>query len=739
MAWTDFARSHGAYSLAGANARQDIQTTAGASALPPVNASNHSATLLKRICHGCLIVTAASVLIACSGGDSSGSKSPNEASRGSQSAVTPEPSDTSSNTPDEAENPTLDDDSNDAIDTISGGHYTRATDYPYTVNLPLQFVAMSTGKRLSVRVTLPASAKGVPAEGPFPVILTQAGYNTNLLSYMFMGTPGNLMLGAPDPFVVRRGYAQVAVDALGTGASEGGWELFGEEEQIGFADMVDWVHEQPWSNGKLGVAGVSYMAISSLFAAQRRPDSIDAVFASLPMGDAMRGIVGTGGLLNAHFMRTWMQITQALSTQNIPTMLANPQYTSQLMQTTQEHVDQIDSYYLPLIDDALWNAPYVTYYGDFWRTRSPLENIDNIKAPTFIFGALHDLFQRDEPLLYESLKQNGVDTRLVIYNGTHFPNFVTSHVGNSGVAPIDFLLLQWFDKYLKGMETGTENIPQVVQHVKNYPTASTPEEFRDNSFATTTDWPHPLASPERWYLRGDGSLTRTAPATDETNLTMTNPEHPVGRAFRNDALLGFEVHINDGTECSRSFEQWILGLTLPKSCFSNADKTQQQRVTFETEPMPEDYYINGPIQADIWIDSTVTEAVVAVQVEELSDTRSLPLTNGQLLASVRAVDESRSRFLNGEMIQPFHYLTEEKAQLLVPGEVVKLQIEIFPTSAIIRKGNRLRIAISPSNQAQGMLNYPRQALAEDGITTIHNSPQHPSSVVLPIVPTSALN
>ncbi|HVK99214.1 MAG TPA: CocE/NonD family hydrolase C-terminal non-catalytic domain-containing protein, partial [Dongiaceae bacterium] len=158
-----------------------------------------------------------------------------------------------------------------------------------------------------------------------------------------------------------------------------------------------------------------------------------------------------------------------------------------------------------------------------------------------------------------------------------------------------------------------------------------------------------------------------------------------------------------------------------------------------TEPMEEDYYINGPIQADIWIDSTVTEAVVAVQVEELSSKQSLPITNGQLLASVRTVDESRSRFMDGEMIQPYHYLTEEKAQWLVPGEVVKMSIEIFPTSAIIRKGNKLRIAISPSNQAQGMMNYPRQDLARGGVTTIHIGPNTPSSVVLPVVPTSALN
>jgi putative CocE/NonD family hydrolase len=343
-------------------------------------------------------------------------------------------------------------------------------------------------------------------------------------------------------------------------------------------------------------------------------------------------------------------------------------------------------------------------------------------------------------LLYEQLKDNGVDTRLVIYNGFHMANFLTSHIGNAQVPPIDYLMLQWFDHYLRGMDTGTENIPAVVQHVKNYPTKSTPEAFRNDSFITTTAWPHPLASAQRWYLHGNNTLSNIAPIKDEASHMMVNPAHPVGRAYRSGGLLGFELEINDGTRCSRSYEQWMLGLALPKkSCFYDTNGSQQQRLLFESEPMEEDYFINGPIQADIWINSTVSEAVVSVQIEEVSEKQSLPITNGQLLASVWAVDTEKSRFLDGEMIQPFHYLTQEKASVLEPGTVVKMQIEIFPASAIIRKGNRLRVSISPSNQAQGILNYPRQEQAAGGVTTIHIGPAYPSGVVLPIVPASALN
>jgi len=161
---------------------------------------------------------------------------------------------------------------------------------------------------------------------------------------------------------------------------------------------------------------------------------------------------------------------------------------------------------------------------------------------------------------------------------------------------------------------------------------------------------------------------------------------------------------------------------------------------YETAPMTEDYYINGPIQADLWISSTHEDAVISVRIDEVTQSgRVAPITNGLLLASARQVNVSRSRFLDGEMIQPYHYFTQEAETFLVPGEITKVQVEIFSTSALIREGNRLRVSISPSNQAQGMLNLPRRAMVEGGTTTIHNSSEHPSSVVLPIVPTSELN
>lgn len=616
--------------------------------------------------------------------------------------------------------------------------YTRDETYPNVVRLPLTYFVSSTGKKIGVKATLPADESGKPIDGVFPTILVQTAYNMSLLSFL---QPMGALLAGPDPYFVKRGYAMVSVDVYGTGVSEGGWELISEEEQEAYAEAVDWVLQQPWSNSKVATSGTSYMGISALVAAQRRPDAVKAVFAVNPMGDAQRGTVNIGGLVNGLFMERWMTITQTLGTQNVLAGLLNPSHMNQIMSSTREHVAHIDNYYIPLINDALEGADYIRYDGDFWRTRSPLEGMDKIKAPTFVTGALYDIFQRDEPLIYETLKNNNVDARLAIFEGSHISSLTMNMAFNDTLPNFNHLILQWFDKHVMGIDSGIENIPEVTQYVKNYRPKS------GDYFITTTDWPHPLAEPERWYLRGDMSLSVDLPLESETNQTMDSFDDFAGISLgksSNGKFLQFAVDIKDGSDCSVSHSKWGLGSPLPildPPCYDNHKDLEEDALNYESAPMDEDYFINGPIQADLWIATTAKDAVLSVRVGEVSPNgnRVKPITNGLLLASASTVDTTRSRYLNGEMIQPYHYFTKKKETEIVPGEAVKVQVEIFPTSALIRKGHRLRISISPSNQSQGLLNYAQREDVQGGVTTIYNSPEYPSSVVLPIVPNSALN
>ena len=614
--------------------------------------------------------------------------------------------------------------------------YDRPADYPRVHIAPMRYIPISSGQQLGMRLALPADEQGNPLPGPFPVILVQSGYNIGLMS--FAAAPGGVMLGIPDSYLVRRGYAMVSVDVIGGGISQGGWELFGTKEQIGYGDTVDWVKAQPWCDGNIGVAGASYMGITSLFTAQQRPDDIKAVFASVPLGDAKRGIVGTGGMHNAVFMGEWMTLTHLTSTQNIPLMLLQPELMTEVMSATREHIDHIDNYYIPLIEKAVNGDPEMAYDTPFWRQRSPLENMDRIQAPTIITGALNDLFQRDAPLLYEALKDQ-VDTRLMLFDGDHLSNFMQGLPGTEKTSPLLHVMLQWFDRYLKDMASGTESIPQVTQYVKHFKPGLW------QGFITAQDWPHPAAEPQRWYLHGDGGLSQQAPFMDEPVRDMAAApfaDYDYGKSD-DGGFLKLDITPNDGSDCSLSYVQWTLGvagLTDIRSCYWDHRVLEASALNYETAPMAEDYVIAGPLQADLWISSTAADAVLSVRIGEvLPSGRVVPITNGLQLVSLRAVDESRSRYVFGEMVQPYHFLTQDKEQMLQPDEVVKVSVEIFPTSVMIREGSKLRISISPSNQAQGVLNLVQRENVKGGVTTLHHSVDYPSSLVLLNVPMSVLS
>lgn len=625
--------------------------------------------------------------------------------------------------------------------------YTRGTDYPNILTLPLQFITTSSGQKLAVRVTVPADAKGKAVAGTFPAILTQTAYRIDvgqLLGYVVQ-TGNSLLIGGQDKFMVQRGYISVAVDVVGTGMSSGQGALLGTEEQAGYAAAVDWVTKQSWFNGNLGLAGTSYLGITSLQTARQQNPAVKAVFAQVPMGDAYRGTVGIGGLLNAKFISLWLPLTQALSVQNDIAKLNFPSWSEQIEAANQDHIAAIDSWYLPTVTNSLnGQTGYATDDGDFWAVRSPVEGAGSIKVPTFIVGSSNDIFQRDEPLLYEQLKRN-VNAKLLIVKGSHLESVLAAANGadtllGNGAPGSASLMLQWFDQYLRGINTGAAALPNVTQFVEGYGVLGS------TRYSKSTDWPHPQMTPTRLYLRGNQTLTAAKPASGETARFVKEPKPAVVSYAKSDSgkTVTASVEINDGSDCSSSFVQWSLGSAglLPKACYTNSNTVEnsQGAIMYETPYQTSDLYINGPIQADIWVATTKSEAAVSVRVDAVDILgKATPLSTGLQAVSHRAVDTTRSRYVKGVMIQPWHPFTEAARLPVIPGQPMLVPVEVFPTAALIRKGQKLRIAISASNQAMGVWPKPQEAQAAGGVTTIFNDAARPSSVVLPVVPASALN
>ncbi|MFN4329385.1 MAG: CocE/NonD family hydrolase [Limnobacter sp.] len=582
--------------------------------------------------------------------------------------------------------------------------YSRNEDYPNTVELPKGFITMADGTRLAYTVTLPAGADGKAAAGTFPVILVQTSYNKAAGAFA-------QAIGGADPYMVKRGYATVVVDVRGTGNSQGVWDAFGEKEQADYNQVVNWAATQPWSNGNIGVYGVSYLGITAILTAAQGNPAVKAAFPIVPIGDGYRDIVFTGGQVNPTFIPLWMALVTGLGAIPVDALQTNPAVGLEVL--VSHLLNSVTQFQVPTILKALLGESETAYDSAFWKTRSPLEQASKIKVPTFVVGGLHDLFQRSEPMWFEQLKDQ-TSTKLLIGPWTHIESagLPSDGLPRDGVPTMQQIQLMWFDQYLKGLPSGADRVPNVTQYVKGL-----------EKYVTATDWPHPQVKAVEYFLRGDKSLSPSKASGDEASSTVAQ-------------LPVFGL-------CSLSLNQWTAGALgfIPLPCNTEDTFNQIPSATFRTPPQTEDLYINGPIEADVWITTTGLEAGLSVRVSSYdpSTRKATALTNGLLTASHRAVDDSRSRFMNGVRIQPWHPFTREAVLPVNINEPMLLPVEVFPTSALIPKGHQLQISINSSNLPQGLQPVPQLLKGPAGVITVLNSAKYPSKVVIPVVPNSALN
>ena len=278
-------------------------------------------------------------------------------------------------------------------------------------------------------------------------------------------------------------------------APAGTWDDLGPREQRDGYELVEWAARQPWSDGKVGMYGASYLAITQIFTAAQRPPHLKAIFPILPMGDAYRDMVFPGGQNNVGFIPFWLVLVSGSAL--IPPSYAlsgNPDDLARGLETLASHALTFPGFDANFELDAM--AGEGAYDGPRWKTRRRSRSLDQVTVPTFIVGGLHDIFQRGEPLLYERLK-NRVPTRLLIGPWTH--TTVGEGLPADGVPAIDQIALRWLDNYLKGIDTDVKAIPKVTQYTCG-----------DEHYETQTDWPDPSLAPSRLYLRAGGSLRRDA-------------------------------------------------------------------------------------------------------------------------------------------------------------------------------------------------------------------------------------
>jgi hypothetical protein len=565
-------------------------------------------------------------------------------------------------------------------------------------------IPMSDGTVMRANVFLPSST------GRFPTVLTVTGYNKDAANPTGQDCEGSQGISSDEPSLTEKGFAVMVMDDRGTGASGGKWEAWGQRTQEDYAQVLDWIQAQSWSDSRVATTGESYMGITSLLIAEAdavrvaegKPRAVQAVWADIPMADAYRDVTFQGGALDSGFMPLWLGLVTGLSALPPSSLSLNPQeaaaiYIEHLIGNGEFDVQK-------LLGATLGDES--SYDGPFYRLRSPVTKAAQITVPVVIQGGWYDLFQRGEPLLWESLKSSR-DRVLIMsphYHITKGPELEDPNMKEA-----------WFSHWLMHTKNGVQKTPKINlysingerwEHFKKFPLPKT--SYKPLYLSSAASGSSPLSL-------HDGSLTSAPP---ESEVGDTEPLLPAS------------------SPCSRMTAQWTAGALSNPFCDTNNASYEATSLTYTSAPVQSATKVAGLITANIWASLSTTDATLVAVLSEVEPSGSSnQITAGYLLASQRAVDPALSTYGPKHlMIRPWHPFTKESQQGVTPNEPTEYKIEIYPTSDIVKPGNRLRLTIGTADTVSTLTPLPSLGQELGGTITILHDAQHPSNVLLPFAP-----
>lgn len=575
----------------------------------------------------------------------------------------------------------------------------RPEQYAATVTTTDLAIPMDDGVLLRADLIRPAGSDGKPVSTRLPVIVTITAYNKTV-----MASGGGGLAGPGAGYLVKRGYAQLTVDARGTGSSEGQWAAFSAREGKDAGAIMEWAARQPWSNGKTGMSGPSYMGISQLFAAAHRPTGLKAIFPQVPAADVYRDVVASGGQIDVGFIPLWLGLVTATGVIPPAYSVTEPQ---SALKMALDHLVAGLGFTVPLATQALLGGD-PAYDGPFYRERSPIEVIDRIKVPTFLIGGEFDLFQRGTPLDFERLQKNGVPTKFILGPWDHLQGSSGAEVGKAGYGTLGELQLRWFDHYLKGRSGKLKQIAPLTYY-----------EQGSGRWVRKGKWIAKDLSARRLRLSGDAAL-------GGRSGTLVTGKPRAGEAT--------VVPVPVSGLCTRSANQWTAGLPavlladLP--CFKDNKLNDLSGVTYDTAPLRKKLRFQGPLNARLFVSTPSGDGMLSVAVEDVAPDGTVSrITAGWQTIAHRKLDKSRSRYLDGKLIQPYHPFTKAAKKKLPAGAIAPVDVEIFPTGARIRKGHRLRISIQAFDLPHLLSTLP-DLPGHLVPVTVHTGGKHRSSITM---------
>lgn len=555
-------------------------------------------------------------------------------------------------------------------------------------------VRMSDGVVLRADIRRPAEdGKAVP--GRFPVIVTQTPYQKNLPPLAF-----------PFDYLVERGYVQVIADIRGTGSSDGVWGLNSARDQLDGKELVDWAAapEREWSDGRIGLTGASYGGLAALTTAAQQPAALRAIVPAVAMVDAYRDLFMNGGA-NSTVMESGLIgiITGGGSLPPVsPSALGDP--VGKVLDRMRNNIG------FQVLPGQQGDGEFA-FDSPWYRERSASEVADRITVPTLMTTSHYDLFQRGGPLLYQRLSANRVPVKMLIGDWMHGAAATAATGATSPLHPEPLsgpsqpeLALRWLDHYVR-------DVPDPSLDADVAPV--TYVELGSGEYRTTAQWPPADVSYRKLSLAGNAQVG--SPGILTTGDGDGGPDGVPAQP-----LAGF---------CSASTAQATSGMgqLINSECSRDQQVNDMSGLTYDLPVAQTPMHLAGAINAHLVIAAPAPDGVVAVRVEDVApDGKVIQLSSGLQRLSLRELDQARSVVQDGMIVQPWHPFTRESQRPMPFDEPVEVDIEVFPTGAVIEPGHRLRVAIQTADFPH-VLGSPQPAALR-----IHHDAQHPSWIAVPI-------
>lgn len=573
---------------------------------------------------------------------------------------------------------------------------------PFTVTVERGAVMLTRdGKRLYADIYQPHG------EDEFPTLLrrTPYGRTQNDLAEAFNEAH----------YFASHGYLVVVQDTRGRHGSEGVWHPFVYEAQDGY-DAVEWAASLPKSNGRVGMFGQSYGAISQYLAATQRPPHL---VTAVPVSAYL------GAFENYWYNRGALELSWTLSYfMNMATDVLTKLGDKDRLATLEAMKSDPTVRFAPLTDDALRHLPlrdWVDRFGPgapfladilhhdrddaYWWTVDLRRQLHNIDIPILHVGSWYDIANWDTPQYFLGISREAMSTTArenqALFMGPWSHLLPYSQPTSGGTGDIDFgpeaafpvlrMQLEWFDHYVRDGGSALPRSP-VTLFVMG-----------DNVWRDEDEWPLTRAEATSWYLRsngdangaGGGGLLDREPSDDLPDTYVYDPQDPVPSAGGR--------HVGGGVRDQR------------------AKGERQDVLHYTSTPLAQALEITGPLRLELHASTDAVDTdFVAILCDVHPDGFVQNLTEGLV----------RGRFRDDY----------DEPTLMTPGEVYRFTIELGNISHVVRAGHCLRLLVTSSDFPRWDRNTntgerPADAArTQQARQTILHDRAHPSRLILPTVP-----